>query len=130
MDESFLKADLLVSSHHLRSIIGFLTGEEEMYVQIINFLLKDVSEEDYAGLCDNLAPSYAAVPGLVQKIWLANSQTRTYGGVYVWRDKQAMEDFAKTDLFNSVATHPNLDGVTSTDFDVLPGPTEVTNGLI
>ena len=101
-----------------------------MYIQIINFRLKDVSEEDYAGLCDNLAPSYAAVPGLVQKIWLANSQTGTYGGVYVWRDKQAMEDFTRTDLFNSVATHPNLDGVASAEFDVQPGPTEVTNGLI
>ncbi len=41
-----------------------------------------------------------------------------------------MEDFAKTELFNSVATHPNLDGITSTDFDVLPGPTQVTNGSI
>jgi hypothetical protein len=101
-----------------------------MHVQIINFRLKDVTEADYAGLCDNLAASYAAVPGLVRKIWLANSETGTYGGVYVWRDKQAMEDFAKTDLFNSVATHPNLQGVTSTDFGVLPGPTDVTNGSI
>lgn len=130
VDESLREAYLLVSSHYLRSIIDFHTGEEKMHVQIINFRLKDVSEEDYAGLCDNLAPSYAAVPGLVQKIWLANSQTGTYGGVYVWRDKQSMEDFARTDLYNSVATHPNLDGVTSADFDVLPGPTEVTNGLI
>jgi len=130
VDESIFEAYLFVASHYLRSIMDILTGEEEMYIQIINFRLKDVSEEDYAGLCDNLAPSYAAVPGLVQKIWLANSRTGTYGGVYVWRDKQAMEDFARTDLFNSVATHPNLDGLTSAEFDVLPGPTEVTNGLI
>jgi hypothetical protein len=130
VDESLREAYLLVTSHHLRSIIDFHAGEGEMHIQIINFRLKDVTEEDYAGLCDNLAPSYAAVPGLVRKIWLANSQTRTYGGVYVWRDKQAMEDFARTDLYNSVATHPNLDGVTSVDFDVLPGPTQVTNGSI
>ena len=101
-----------------------------MHIQIINFELKGVSEADYAGLCDNLAPSFAAVPGLVRKIWLANSETGTYGGVYVWKDKQSMEDFAQTDLFRSVATHPNLDGVTSTDFGVLLGPTEVNNGLI
>jgi hypothetical protein len=101
-----------------------------MHIQIINFGLKGVSEADYAGLCDNLAQSYAAVPGLVRKIWLANSETGTYGGVYVWRDKQAMEDFATTDLFKSVANHPNLENITSTDFGVLPGPTQVTNGLI
>jgi len=82
------------------------------------------------GLRDNLAPSYATVPGLARKIWLANSETGTYGGVYIWRDKRAMEDFATTDLFNSVATHPKLDGITSLDFDVLPGPTQITNGSI
>lgn len=101
-----------------------------MYIQIVNFRLKGVSEADYAGLCDNIAPSYAAVPGLVRKIWLANSTTGTYGGVYVWRDKQSMEEFAETDLYKSVATHPNLEGFSSVDFDVLLGPTEVTNGSI
>jgi hypothetical protein len=101
-----------------------------MHVQIINFRLKGVTEADYAGLCDSLAPSFAAVPGLVRKVWLANSGTGVYGGVYVWRDKQAMEDYAKTELFNSVATHPNLEDITSTDFGVLAGPTQVTNGSI
>jgi len=101
-----------------------------MHIQIINFRLTGVSEADYAGLCDNIAPSYAAVPGLVRKIWLANSATGTYGGVYVWRDKQSMEEFAETDLYKSVATHPNLKDFSSADFDVLLGPTEVTNGSI
>ena len=101
-----------------------------MHIQIINFRLKGVTEADYASLCNDLAPSYAAVPGLERKTWLANSETGTYGGVYFWRDKQAMEDFAKTELFNSVVNHPNLENITSTDFGVLAGPTEVTNGLI
>jgi hypothetical protein len=99
-----------------------------MHIQIINFRLKGVTEADYESLCNELAPSYAAVPGLERKTWLANSETGTYGGVYFWRDKQAMEDFATTELFNSVVTHPNLDAITSTDFGVLTGPTQVTNG--
>ncbi len=101
-----------------------------MHIQIINFQLKGVSEADYAALCDELAPAFAAVPGLVRKVWLANSDTGTYGGVYVWRDRQAMEDYAKTELFSSVATHPNLANITSTDFGVLDGPTAVTRGSI
>jgi hypothetical protein len=101
-----------------------------MHIQIINFRLKGVTEGEYAGLCDQLAPSYAAVPGLVRKVWLANSETGTYGGVYTWKDKEAMEAFAQTELFNTVATHPNLENVTSTDFGVLDGPTEVTRGSI
>jgi hypothetical protein len=41
-----------------------------------------------------------------------------------------MENFAQTDLNRSVATHPNLDDVTSTDFGVLLGPTAVCRGSI
>jgi len=70
------------------------------------------------------------VPGLVRKVWLANSDNGTYGGVYVWRDRQAMEDFTKTELFESVEKHPALTNITSVDFGVLEGPTRVTRGSI
>ena len=101
-----------------------------MHVQIINFQLKGVTEADYAGLCDELASKYAAVPGLVRKVWLANSETGTYGGVYIWKDRGAMEEFATTELYQAVANHPNLSGLTSTDFGVLDAPTRVTRGSI
>ncbi len=70
-----------------------------MHIQIINFNLKDVSEEDYRNLCDQLAPKFADLPGLVSKAWLADSASNTYGGVYVWQDRESMVDFTKTDLF-------------------------------
>ena len=101
-----------------------------MYVQIINFRLQDLSEADYANICDQLAPQYAAVPGLVSKVWLANSAANTFGGVYFWRDRGAMEDYAGTELFRGVATHPNLAEITSTDFEVMEDPTRVTRGPV
>ncbi len=101
-----------------------------MHIQIINFQLSGVTGEEYATLCGELAPAFAAVPGLVRKVWLANSDTGTYGGVYVWRDRQAMEDFTKTELFESVEKHPALTNMTSEDFGVLEGPTQVTRGSI
>ncbi|MBM3789012.1 MAG: hypothetical protein FJW35_01525 [Acidobacteria bacterium] len=100
-----------------------------MHVQIINFQLRDLAESDYAAICSDLAPAFAAVPGLLSKVWLANSATKTYGGVYLWRDRKAMEEFARTEMFRSVATHPNLTGISSTDFDVMEGPTRVTRGF-
>jgi len=99
-----------------------------MHVQIINFKLKDVSEVDYRGLCNELAPAFAAVDGLLSKVWLANSDTGTFGGIYHWRDRAAMEAFAGTELFRSVATHPNLAEITSADFEVIEEPTRVTRG--
>jgi hypothetical protein len=101
-----------------------------MHIQIVNFRLQGLAEADYAAACDEMAQGFAAVPGLERKIWIANSETGTYGGVYIWRDKQAMEDYFETELFNTVASHPNLVDMTSTDFDVMVAPTEVTNGMV
>lgn len=100
-----------------------------MHIQIVNFHLKGMSEEEFRTLCDNLAPTFAALPGCIYKVWLADPASNTYGGVYAWRERQAMEDFMKTELFNAVATHPNFDGITSRDYSVLEGPTRVTHGL-
>ena len=101
-----------------------------MHVQILNFQLKDVSEEAYTALANEIAPAFAVVSGLLGKVWLANSTTGTYGGVYLWRDREAMVDFSKTELFNSVATHPNLTGIISSDFSVMEEATRVTRGII
>ena len=100
-----------------------------MHVQIINFQLKDVSEADFRAHCDEVAPAFAELPGLISKVWLANQSTNTYGGVYTWASREAMEEYAKSDLFRAVATNPNLAGITSIDFDVLEEPTSVTRGL-
>jgi heme-degrading monooxygenase HmoA len=100
-----------------------------MHVQIINFQLQDLSEEEYAGITNQIAPAFAEVPGLLSKVWLADSSTGTFGGVYYWSDRDAMEEFARTDLFNTVATHPNLRNITSTDFAVMDEPTKITRGF-
>ena len=100
-----------------------------MHIQIINFHLKDVSEADYRAQCDEVAPAFAEVPGLISKVWLANRATNTYGGLYTWASRAAMDEYAKSDLFKAVATNPNLAGITSIDFDVLEEPTSVTRGL-
>jgi len=101
-----------------------------MHVLIVNFRLKGVDEQQYASLCDQIAPAFAAVPGLVSKIWLKNSEAGTYGGVYVWEDRKAFEQFRNGDLFRTVATHPNLADFSATDFGVLEAPTRVTHGLL
>jgi len=99
-----------------------------MRVQIITFQLDGIDEEAYNHVCDELAPAFAAVPGLQTKLWLADRDANTYGGVYVFSDAQAQETFAGSELYAAVASNPNLAGVTSRVFDILPGPTAVTSG--
>ena len=100
-----------------------------MHVQIINFKLKDLSEEEYFGIAKEIAPAYAKVQGLLSKVWIANSTTGVFGGVYFWNNRKAMEEFAETELFKKVATHPNLTNIISTDFAVMDGPTKTTRGF-
>jgi heme-degrading monooxygenase HmoA len=100
-----------------------------MHIQIINFHLQDLSETGYRAVCDEIAPAFAEVPGLISKVWLANDGTGTYGGVYTWANREAMEEYSKSELFKAVATNPNLKDITSLDFDVLEDPTSVTRGL-
>jgi heme-degrading monooxygenase HmoA len=101
-----------------------------MHVLIVNFKLKGIDEQQYAQLCDTVAPAFAAVPGLLSKVWLKDSEAGTYGGVYFWQDRDAFERYRTSDLFKSVAANPNLIEVTARDFAVLDAPTRVTNGAL
>lgn len=100
-----------------------------MHIQVINFRLRGLSESDYRTLCDQLAPSFRDVPGLISKVWLARPEDQTYGGVYTWESHEAMAAFTTTELFQSVLNHPNLADIQSAEYAVLKEPTRVTRGL-
>ena len=100
-----------------------------MQVQIITFGLKGTSEEDYSKIAEAVAPAIAAMPGLVSKEWLADPETNTYGGAYIWQDREAMKAYAETEVFKGMTTNPHFEGVTVKDFGVLENPTHITLGL-
>jgi hypothetical protein len=88
--------------------------------------LKGWSEDDFHRFGDQVAKDFGSLPGLLGKIWLRNQETGTYGAVYLWRDRRSMEEYATSDLFNAVKTHPNLTNVTSKDYEVFEDLTEKT----
>ncbi len=100
-----------------------------MHIQIVNFSLKGIGEEDYRGQVEPIAPAFANLPGLVSKTWLANKETNTYGGVYVWQSREAMEGYKETDIYKGMLAAPHFEGVTVKDFAVLESPTRITRGL-
>lgn len=100
-----------------------------MHIQVVNFRLTGIDEQGFRALCDELAPAFAGVPGLISKVWLADTGGGVYGGVYTWQDRAAFDGYLKSDLFQAVLNHPNLVDITSNDFAVLEGPTRVTRGL-
>ncbi|MCZ7577711.1 MAG: YdhR family protein [Dehalococcoidia bacterium] len=100
-----------------------------MHITVVNFHLKEMTHEQFLAACDELAPAYAAIPGLIQKVWLSDPASTTYGGVYTWTDRAAFAAFAAGDLARAVVTHPNFADVTIREFEVLEAPTRVTRGL-
>jgi heme-degrading monooxygenase HmoA len=101
-----------------------------MHVQIITFGLNGISEEDYGKMAEAVAPTIAVMPGLVSKAWLADPETNTYGGAYIWQDREAMKAYAETDIYKGMATNPHFEGVTVKDFAVLENPTHITGGAL
>lgn len=101
-----------------------------MHIQIVTFHLNDLSEEDYRQACEAEAPVFAEVPGLLSKVWLANSATNTFGGIYTWRNRAAMEAYLDSDVFRAMETDPSLADLRSRDFAVLEAPTRITHGIV
>ena len=89
-----------------------------MHIQIVNFHLAGIGEEEFRAMSDQLAPAFAEVPGLISKTWLADAASNTYGGVYLW-DTEACSNYKASKLFNAVKTHPNFAEVSSREFGVL-----------
>ena len=94
-----------------------------MHIQIINFKLKGVSEQEYYRMADHLAVAFANIPGLAAKAWLANPAENAYGSIYLWESQKAMRAFSDTELFNAFVMHPNLSHITTHDFMLLESPT-------
>ena len=100
-----------------------------MHIQIINFSLEDMDEENYRCRVEAIAPAFGNLPGLVSKTWLADPETNTYGGVYVWQDREAMEAYKQTDIYKGMLANPHFGRVIVKDFAVLESPTRITRGL-
>ena len=70
--------------------------------------------------------TFADISGLITKTWLANEETNTYGGVYQFKNKQAMLEYKKSEIFSEIGNNPSFINHIITDFEILEGPSKVT----
>jgi hypothetical protein len=98
-------------------------------ILIVNFSLDGMSEADYESLCAEVAPAFAAVPGLASKVWLADRAEGVFGGVYTFETTEAVDTFLVSDLFAGVGATPGLSNISVRRFGVLEAPTATTRGL-
>ena len=103
--------------------------ETDMELLIVEFNLEDLGAADYRRSCEEEASAFAGVPGLVSKTWLADEAANTYGGVYLFVDRDAMDAYIRSDLFRAMSTDPHLVNVTARTFGILEAPSRITRGL-
>jgi len=98
------------------------------YIQVVNFNLEGIGHDDFMGVANEVASNFAALPGLIQKVWLSDKANNTYGGVYSWASKEACEAYRSGELYaGALANNPNFVNLSDKGFSVLDGPSKVTH---
>lgn len=100
-----------------------------MHTQLVEFELQGVGLSEYEALCEELAPTFAEIPGLISKVWIADPDGSRAGGIYTWADSAACNAYLESDLFQAALANPALANLRSRRFGVLEGPTAITGGL-
>ena len=98
-----------------------------MYVQVVTYALGS-SEGEYLDIANEVAPRFSGMPGLQAKIWLEDVDQGRYGAVYLWEDRESMERFLRSDLFEG--TNPDFLDVESEGFGILENLTAQTQPVI
>ncbi len=97
-----------------------------MHAQVVTFGLKGITEEQFHGAAGADAPTFATLPGLLSKVWLRDPETNTYGGMYLWADRERYERYIKGEIFNALQTDQHLQNFESRVFGVFDDLTSVT----
>ena len=105
---------------------GALEGGEVMHVQVVTYRMADISEPEFIEANREFAEMMAAVPGLLAKVWLQGPDANTYGGLYLWRDREACENFLAGELWAEAVKDESMFDLASRDFAVMEELTRTT----
>ena len=99
-----------------------------MHVQIINFSLNDLTHDAYSNACNDIAETFANLPGLISKHWIANPETNTYGGVYIFDSKESHDAFVESKLYAGVKGNPSFINFSGKSFENIGSLAKHTRG--
>jgi heme-degrading monooxygenase HmoA len=98
-----------------------------MHTLIVTFHLKDISPEAFEASYTEAAPLFAEMPGLIEKIWLKQPESDTFGGVYLWQDQASCTAYLNSDMFQqNIRNSPNVTNLDVQEYNVLENPTQIT----
>ena len=89
-----------------------------------------VTGDEYGQAVASLADQFAAVPGLIWKIWMINEAEHVAGGIYFFQDDASLKAMLDGPLAAQVMSHPALSDFDAKIFDVMEEVTTVTRGPV
>jgi hypothetical protein len=97
-----------------------------MYIQIVQFRLNGMTDAQYHAQAEAVAPVFSQLPGLISKVWLANPTTNTFGGVYTWRDRESLEQYRASEIYERLTSNAHYADLADRDFGILTAPTRAS----
>ncbi len=97
-----------------------------MHVQVVTYRIADISESEFIAANREFAEMMAAVPGLIAKIWLQGDGADSFGGLYLWQDREAYENFLAGELWAEALNDDSLLDLASHDYAVMEELTKTT----
>ena len=97
-----------------------------MYARIVTFRLQGITRSDFEAHGVEVAPVFTTWPGLLAKVWIADDDANTCGGIYLFVDRASADRSRDTDLFQGIATNPAFTDLSVREFEVLDEPTAIT----
>ena len=82
-----------------------------MIVQFVKFK-SDLSDDEFRRIMEERAPQYRALPGLIQKYYIRESETGDYAGIYFWDTEESMREFLQSELARTIPTAYKAEGQT------------------
>lgn len=77
------------------------------------------SQEQFTAATAEHVPLFAELDGLLAKIWINDPESETYGGIYLFRDRAALDAYLESGVFQSILAEKNFEGTSWRSYEVL-----------
>lgn len=95
----------------------------------VNFKL-NMTGPEYHAAANELAGAFAEVNGLRWKVWILNEAENEAGGIYLFEDGTALQNFLDGPLAAQVTAHPGFLDLSAKPFDIMDQPTATCRGPV
>ncbi len=100
-----------------------------MQILIVNFQLAGMTHDELEAVATEHGPVFGGqVPGLYEKVFLSDPATGTYGGVYKFVDRAALDAYLGGEIWAGVKASPHFVNLSALTFGVIEAPTRAAHG--